>query len=73
MSDISHSDYCPVDNIGDIEDCEHCMAEQERQAAYYGALYAREKRYTPEEIEDCYSEPSERHKRDSMLRFINAD
>lgn len=65
MSDIGHSDYCPVGNTGDREDCQTCSDEMHRQMAYYGALYRPQP--TEEEIMDAYSEPCERYKRDSLL------
>jgi hypothetical protein len=68
MSDITHSDWCPVGNTGELEDCAPCLQEQERAHAYYGALYAREHHYTREEIEDAYSDSTDYAKREAMLR-----
>jgi hypothetical protein len=62
MSDITHSDWCPVNNTGELEDCETCMAEHERQKAYYGQMF--KGTYTSQsDILDAYSDPSERNKR----------
>lgn len=62
MSDITHSDYCPEDRGGALEDCESCMAALEAEQSYYRALFDREPHYTREELEDAYSHPSDRHK-----------
>jgi len=43
------------------------MAEQERQQAYYGALYAREYHATEADIRDAYSDPTDHSKRDILL------
>lgn len=70
MSDITHSDYCPEDRGGELEDCPSCTERQERQAAYYYKLYKAETGYEIAEILDAYSDPTERAKRDSLLRGL---
>lgn len=57
--DASRDDGCPV-----------CYKKMKSQQAYYGALFAREHRYTREEIEDCYSHPTEYQKRIGALREL---
>lgn len=70
MSDITHSDYCPEDNGGELEDCQPCMAREREQMDYYRALFGNRPRYTADEIRDAYSHPTEYHKRESLLREI---
>ena len=70
MSDITHSDYCPVNNTGPLEDCVHCLTEQQRTQDYWRAQYLREHHPTREEIEDCYSDPTERSKRDILIERL---
>jgi hypothetical protein len=67
MSRISHSDYCPLGNSGDREDCPDCEAEYQRQKAYYGSLYRGQQAYTREEIQDSLSDPTEYAKRTALL------
>lgn len=68
MSDIGHSDYCPEDNGGDLEDCPTCTATVEKEQAYYAALYRREHHYSIDELRDAYSHPTDRHKLMSLER-----
>lgn len=67
---ITHSDYCPEDRGGEIEDCESCLAELEEKQAYYGALY-RPRGYSIDELRDAYSDPSNHHKLISLERELN--
>jgi hypothetical protein len=69
MSDITHSDWCPVGNTGELEDCAHCVTEHERQKAYYSQMF-RWHYYSSAEIPDAYSSPSEYQKREGLLRRI---
>ena len=57
MSDIGHGDYCPYDLPKDEDTgmCWRCAEDQEREAAYFYALYKAEpRRPTADEIRDCY-------------------
>lgn len=72
MSDIQHSDYCPVNNTGDIEDCPTCLAEQKRIAAYWKARYYKEQPLSREEVMDAYSDAAEYQKRERLLNCLDA-
>lgn len=65
MSDICHSDYCDLP-LNEDGECSVCEERMKKQKAYYGALYASEPHYSDDEIRDCYSQPSERAKRDRL-------
>lgn len=67
VSDINHSDWCDLP-LNEDSECSVCEERMEKEKAYYGALYAREHHYTLDEIQDAYSDPTERAKRDSLLR-----
>jgi hypothetical protein len=73
MSDITHSDYCPEDNSGELEDCPGCLKREAETEAYWGALYAREQRYTREEVEDSLSDPTEYAKREISLSRLGEE
>lgn len=67
MNGTCHGDWCdlPLNEDGECSVCEERMRKEQ---AYYGVLYAREHHYTADEIRDAYSDPTERAKRDSLLR-----
>jgi len=52
-------------------ECQVCLEDMKKQQAYYGAMYARDQRYSREEIMDAYSDPSERNKRDILLERLS--
>jgi len=54
----------------DGDRCNPCEAEYSATAAYWKRQYDREPRYSRAEVEDCYSEPCERNKRERMLMEV---
>lgn len=71
--DLRYCEYCDTrfDPEADDGECPSCKEHAEREQAYWFAQFGREpKPYTREEVEDCYSEPCEYQKRESMLMEI---